>query len=188
MLGEHESQMASLTKSECPVPAVPVGAARRAHLMRALRLLALVALGLAIWASFAPTAVGGRATYVVTDGVSMLPHFKADGLVVTRSESSYHVGEVVAYHNHQLHRVVMHRIVAMDGDRYVFKGDNNDFEDQYHATKSDLVGKEWIYWPGGGRYLNVLRGPLTFAIVIAAITLLAFLAPQRNRHRRRRRA
>jgi signal peptidase I len=137
---------------------------------------------------FLPVSFGGRASYVVTDGVSMLPRFKADGLVITRSESDYHVGEVVAYHNHQLGRVVMHRIVAMDGDRYVFKGDNNDFADQYHATKSDLVGKEWIYWPGGGRYLNVLRGPLTFAIVIAAITLLAFLAPQRNRHRRRRRA
>lgn len=137
---------------------------------------------------FLPVSFGGPASYVVTDGVSMLPRFKADGLVITRSESSYHVGEVVAYHNHQLGKVVMHRIVRMDGERYVFKGDNNDFADQYHAKRSDLVGKEWVYWPGGGRYLKMLRSPLTFAIVIAAITLLAFLTPQRNRHRRRRRA
>lgn len=118
----------------------------------------------------------------------MLPHFKANGLVITQKRSSYHVGEVVAYHNHELHEVVMHRIVGMDGDRYVFKGDNNDFEDQYHPTKSDIVGKEWVYWPGGGRYLTMLRNPLTFAIVIAIITLLAFLMPQRNRHRRRHHA
>jgi hypothetical protein len=76
----------------------------------------------------------------------------------------------------------------MDGDRYVFKGDNNSYDDQYHAAKADLVGKEWIYWPGGGRYLDMLRNPLTFAIVIAVITLLAFLAPKRSRRRRRHHA
>jgi signal peptidase I len=140
------------------------------------------------WSLFAPTAIGGPASYVVTDGTSMLPHFKADGLVITQTRSSYHVGEVVAYHNHQLNRVVMHRIVAMDGDRYVFKGDNNSYDDQYHATKADLVGQEWVYWPGGGRYLNLLRNPVTFALVIAVITLLAFLTPKRGRRRRRHHA
>lgn len=82
----------------------------------------------------------------------------------------------------------MHRIVALDGDRYVFKGDNNDYPDAYHATKADIVGAEWIYWPGGGRYLNDLRNPLTFAVLIGLITLFAFRPSRPSRRRRRHHA
>ena len=136
----------------------------------------------------APTAIGGPASYVVTDGTSMLPHFVADGLVVTRTQAQYSVGEVVAYHNRELQAVVMHRIVARDGSRFVFKGDNNEFRDHYHPTKAELVGKEWIYLPGAGRYLLWLRNPTTFAIIIGLIALLSFRAPRRNRRRRRHHA
>lgn len=152
--------------------------------------LALAALGLGVlavfWAFFAPTAIGGSASYVITDGTSMLPRFHADGLVITRQESSYHVGEVVAYHNRELHTVVMHRIVAIDGDRYVFKGDNNNFRDDYRPTKSELVGREWAYWPGGGEYLGYLRNPLTFAVLIGLITLWAVRPTRLSRRQRRR--
>lgn len=118
----------------------------------------------------------------------MLPRFHADSLVITRKQDSYHVGEVVAYHNHQLHAVVMHRIVARDGDRFVFKGDNNDFRDRYHPTKADLVGREWVYWPGAGRYLVWLRDPMTFAVVVGLVALLSVRPQKRSRRRRRHHA
>lgn len=140
-----------------------------------------------LWTFLVPVELGGSTSYVVTDGTSMLPRFHRDGLVVTRSEPTYHVGEVVAYHNQQLREVVMHRIVARDGDRYVFQGDNNDFRDSYHPTKSELVGKEWIYWPGAGTYLKFLRSPLTFAIVIAVVALISFRPESESRRQRRRR-
>lgn len=154
---------------------------------RAVRLLPVIVCLLIGWMLFAPTAVGGPATYVITDGTSMLPHFRAEGLVITRRQPAYQVGEVVAYHNPLLHTIVMHRIVARQGDRYVFQGDNNDFQDRYHATRSDLIGKEWIYWPGAGRYLGVLRNPLAFGGMIGLITLASFLLPPGRTSRRRRR-
>lgn len=150
-------------------------------------LLAGLAVAALAWAFLAPVAVGGPTSYVVTDGVSMLPRFHANGLVITHSESNYSVGEVVAYHNQQLHTVVMHRIVARDGNRYIFKGDNNGFRDSYHPTKAELVGEEWIYWPGAGRYLTFLRSPLTFAIVIAVVALISFRPESESRRQRRRR-
>ena len=169
--------------------AARVGAAQtRSSARRIVVLLAALAGAALALTIFLPVSLGGSASYVVTDGTSMLPHFRANGLVIARSESDYHVGEVVAYHNRQLKRVVMHRIVAMDGDRYVFRGDNNPYADQFHPSKSDIVGKEWVYWPGAGRYLDMVRSPLTFAILIGIVTLLAFLVPQRYRHRRRHHA
>lgn len=118
----------------------------------------------------------------------MLPHFHADGVVVTREQSTYRVGEVVAYHNRQLGAVVMHRIIARDGDRYVFKGDNNHFRDSYHARRSDLVGEEWIYWPGAGRYLLMMRKPIVFGLVVAGIATLSLRTTRRSRGRRRHHA
>ena len=171
-----------------PVDSVTVGTRHigvgRALTSRVVATLTLVALVATAWLAFAPTAIGGPASYVVTDGVSMLPRFHGDGIVVTQRQAQYHVGEVVAYHNEQLHAVVMHRIVGRDGRRFVFKGDNNDYADQYHPTKAELVGKEWVYWPGAGRYLLMLRNPWTFAVIIGGITMLAFAGSGRSRRRR----
>lgn len=140
------------------------------------RVLVLIAgcAGVALaWLTVMPTAIGGPASYVVTDGTSMLPQFKADGLVVTRAQDSYDVGDVVAYHNRQLGVVVMHRIVGRDGSRYIFRGDNNNFRDLYHPTRADLVGKEWLYVPDGGRYMQWLRSPLAFALLLGLIGWIA---------------
>lgn len=158
--------------------------------VRPRRLLAVFvtgALAAVCWFTLAPLALGGPASYVVTDGVSMLPHFKAGGLVITHTRPSYHVGEVVAYHNAQLKVVVMHRIIAMDGNRFVFKGDNNDFRDADHPTKSQLVGEEWVYWPGVGTYLKLLRQPWAFGMVVALIASTSFRPSRESRRQRRRR-
>jgi signal peptidase I len=160
---------------------------------RIRRLLAgglTVGLILLVWLLLAPVQIGGGASYVVTDGISMLPHFRAEGLVITRSMSAYHVGEVAAYHNQQLHTVVMHRIVATQGNRYVFKGDNNDFIDTFHPTRAEIVGKEWIYIPSAWRILKFLRSPAAFALIMALLGMFAASAyvPRRSRRRRRHHA
>lgn len=41
----------------------------------------------------------------------------------------YDVGDVVAYRNLQLDTVVLHRIVAREGERYVLQGDSNTWLD-----------------------------------------------------------
>lgn len=160
------------------------------RVVRVAAALLLVLLAAVAWRVLGPSTVGGTASYVVTDGTSMLPRFRADGLVITRQQNDYRVGDVVAYHNRKLGVVVMHRIVARDGDRYVFKGDNNGFLDTYHPVAGDLVGKEWVYWPGAGRALKSLRSPGTFALVIGLLGGFAATAyvPRRNRRRRRHHA
>jgi signal peptidase I len=152
------------------------------------RALGLILLGsLCFW--FAPSQFGGLTTYVVTRGTSMEPRFHTGDLALVRSQSSYHVGEVVAYDSKMIHTVVLHRIIARDGARYVFKGDNNNFIDPEHPKASQLVGALWLHIPGVGATLQSIRSPLLIAALIAVglLILTGSVYVRRRRLRRRER-
>lgn len=162
-------------------------AGRRPLAYRRARAALVTALALVAWWVFlAPPALGGRTSYVVTDGVSMLPRFRAGDLVILRKEQSYHVGEVAAYHNLQLGVVVMHRIVAVRDGHYEFKGDNNNFVDQFEPTKAEIVGAEWANIGEVGKYVQKLRDPVVAAVALGILWLASF-APRRASRRQRRR-
>ena len=133
-----------------------------------------------------PPQLGGSTTYVITRGVSMLPQFHAGDLVVVRREPSYRVGQVAAYHNGELGVVVLHRIYAVNGDHYAFKGDNNNFVDSYQPTTSQIVGAEWLHLPGAGRWVNQLREPLVAAVLLGLLWLYTFGPRSKSRRQRRR--
>jgi signal peptidase I len=151
--------------------------------------LTLVALA-AAWFYFAPTGLGGATSYVVTDGISMEPRFHAGDLALVRSQSSYRVGEIVAYHSNNLHTVVLHRIVALDGANYVFKGDHNNFSDFEHPARSQLMGALWLHVAGVGGNLASVRSPALIGALVGLSVLLfagaAFTHRRRLRRRRRR--
>ena len=140
-----------------------------------------------LWYFFAPTALGGKDSYVVTDGISMKPRFHSGDLALVRSQSNYNVGEIVAYHNHMFHTVVLHRIVGRDGARYVFKGDNNNFLDFQHPARSQLMGALRLHLPGMGTKLESLRSPALVGLLLAIAILLFGGAAFTRRHRRRMR-
>ena len=143
---------------------------------RALALLATVAVLGAAWFFLAPPQLGGKTSYAVTFGVSMEPHFHHGDLVVLRQRSSYRVGDVVAYHSHDLNRNVLHRIIAIRNGHYTFKGDNNDFIDPERPVAADLVGSEWLRIPTAGNWLASLHSPLNASIAAFVIVLLLVLS------------
>src|SRR5581483_7429117 len=126
---------------------------RKRSLVLSGALVVLVAVG---WYFFAPVNIGGSTRYVVTSGISMEPRFHTGDLAIVRPAPSYRVGEIVAYHSTLLHVTVLHRIIARRGNRYVFKGDNNNFIDPVQPTRSELLGKLWIHLPHGGFVLKAL--------------------------------
>ena len=148
--------------------------------------LGLIVLG-CVWFWVAPVGLGGSTTYVVTHGVSMEPRFHTGDLALVRSQSSYHVGEVVAYHNKELHTIVLHRIIGRAGARYIFKGDNNNFVDFEHPAASQLIGALWLHIPGAGADLQSIRSPALVGVLVAVgILLLTGAAFARRRRLRRR--
>lgn len=125
------------------------------------------------WLFFGPTQVGGSTSYAVIVGTSMEPMLQRGDLAVIREESTYRTGDVVLYESPQLGSNVLHRIVRVQGGRFVLKGDNNDFLDTEQPTEAQIVGKLWLSAPKVGRVTEWLRDPLHAAILVGLATLLA---------------
>jgi signal peptidase I len=160
---------------------------KRIRLRSGLTTLALVIVAGVAWFYFAPTKIGGSSRYVVTNGVSMEPRFHTGDLAIVRPVSNYRVGEIVAYWSTLLHTVVLHRIIAKDGNTYEFKGDNNHFIDPVRPTRSELLGKLWLHVPRAGRVLEMLHTKVAAGLLCAVVGLLTLFGVKENRRRRRRR-
>jgi signal peptidase I len=158
------------------------------HLRSWLLSATLVVLAVAAWLVLAPTQIGGETSYVTTSGISMAPRFHTGDLAVVRPAQHYKVGQIVAYRSTLLHTVVLHRIVAVKGDRYVFKGDNNGFVDPVRPVRAELIGALSLRVAHGGRILAWLHTPFMAALLtggLAALLLLGAKQQRRRRHRRR---
>jgi hypothetical protein len=118
----------------------------------------------------------------------MEPGFHTGDLAIVRQADAYHVGDVVAYRSEQMNTVVMHRIIGVDGDRYSFQGDNNDFVDVDHPTSADFLGRLAVRIPEGGTWLQRLGSPPALAAVTFALLAGGGAAATTRRRRKRRRA
>jgi signal peptidase I len=136
---------------------------------RAASISAVTALMLAAAWLFWPAQLGGATTYVSTHGISMEPGFSTGDLAVLRPADSYEVGDVAAYFSPSLNTVVMHRIVAVEGDRFVFQGDNNDWLDQDKPTADEILGELFRQVPQGGEALDLIASPWSLVLIFAVV-------------------
>jgi signal peptidase I len=133
----------------------------------------------AAWWFLAPAQLGGSTSFTTVDGTSMLPSLHRSDLVALRAARAYRVGDVAGYHSTLLRRVVLHRIVAIHGDRYVFKGDHNSFLDPDHPTRAQLVGKLWFHVPSAGHAVAALHVPWVVAASAALLVLALGMGDRR---------
>ena len=146
----------------------------------------LVVITVTAWIAFAPMEVGGQAAYVIVAGNSMEPDFHLGDLVIVRKAVTYQVGDIVTYNNVEMDRDVFHRIIGVEGDRYIIKGDHNTWTDSYRPSREELVGKLWIHLPGIGKVFEWMRVPINMAIMagIAGAIVVAVLFLGRSRRGR----
>lgn len=74
----------------------------------------------------------------VVQSESMLPDYKIGTLLIAQVTDEVEIGEIYAYKD-VLGRMIVHRLVEITDEGYIFKGDNNDFTDR-------PVGIERIYY------------------------------------------
>jgi signal peptidase I len=119
-----------------------------------------------IWIAFAPVKIGGQASYVMVNGISMEPSYHTGDLVIVRKEQTYQIGDIVTYRDAEMGAYVIHRIIGIEQGQFVIKGDNNSWVDAYHPTPDEIVGKQWIYAPKAGIAMLWIRKPINLSITV----------------------
>ena len=137
---------------------------RRRLVASLLTALVLVLIAVA-WVAFAPTRLGGQVSYVIVNGNSMEPGMHRGDLAIVRESHAYAEGDVVTYRHPQIGPVI-HRIVARDGEKYVFKGDHNSVIDGFEPAEADLIGKLWFHVPSAGRAMEPFQDRRLAALLI----------------------
>jgi signal peptidase I len=133
----------------------------------------------------APTALGGRATWVSTFGISMQPKIHAGDLAIARPQGSYHLGDIVAYRSPTLGgTVVLHRIVAQGPQGFTTKGDNNHWTDPDQPQGAEILGALWLHIPQGGHVLKLFNDPVLAPALIAVTGAVAGVIGTQVRRRR----
>ncbi len=157
------------------VVSIPPRTALRPRLPHA-KAVALVAAQLAFVAALLwfclPQSFGGRADWVLVSGTSMLPRLHTGDLVLVEHQSSYHVGEVVAYRVPKgqvgAGHVVIHRIIGGNGGTgWRMKGDNRTAPDLWYPTNRDVIGAKQLRIPDAWFVLRVFHMPVLLALFAA---------------------
>jgi signal peptidase len=133
--------------------------------MIALQLAFVAALG---WYCL-PQHLGGRADWVMVSGTSMLPRLHTGDLVLVEHQSSYRVGEVVAYRVPKgeigAGYVVIHRIIGGNGTTgWKLQGDNRTAPDLWHPTDHDVIGSKLLRIPDAWFVIRLLHMPLLLGL------------------------
>jgi signal peptidase I len=130
----------------------------------------------------AGAVVTGRVGYVVTNGISMEPLYHTGDLVVIAPASSYHVGEIVAYHGDlDGHTVVLHRIVGGNATSgFLMKGDNNHSIDPLHPKASQVIGRAVLHVPKVGILMTSPEIRALLALVIVVVLVGMVVEPRRK--------
>ena len=157
------------------------------------RAVVLIAAQLAIVAALGwyclPQRFGGRASWVMVSGTSMLPRLHTGDLVLVERRSSYHVGEVVAYRVPKgqvgAGYVVIHRIIGGNGQTgWRMKGDNRTAPDLWYPTDHDVIGSKLLRIPHAWFFLRLLHMPLMLGLFagVAVFFLIAFAGDRETDH------
>ena len=113
-----------------------------------------------------PMAFGRGGAVVITD--SMTPTIPGNSYIFVKRQENYNVGDIVAFENKR--EVIVHRIVSINGDEVITKGDANNAEDE-PVTKDRIKGKVTFHIPRLGYVLRLFKSPLGSMILV----LLAFV-------------
>lgn len=109
---------------------------------------------------------------------SMEPTLQVNDLVIVHRQDSYRTGDIVVFQTGSA--LVVHRIVSMDGDTVVTKGDANDGADPPIATDA-IKGRVAARIPGVGAAVRFLRTPLGIAAALIAAVVIAEFSFRRER-------
>lgn len=144
-------------------------------LRHASNLLLVAAIGVGWFVFLSPTAVGGPVGLIWVSGTSMEPGLHTGDLVVTYERSEYAVGDVVAFEIPQGGTVIHRVIEATDDGRYLFRGDNRNYDDPWLLGPDSIIGSSVVELHNAATIAAWLTRPPALAVMVALIVLFVML-------------
>lgn len=123
----------------------------------------------------------GYGAAVVLSG-SMEPTFSKDALVLVKKSEDISVGDIVVYQSGN--RLIVHRVIGIDGDTIRAQGDANNVADpafDISAVKGIVIG--WI--PYIGVLINMVKTPAGIILILVCAFLLVELSFRKQKDRDR---
>lgn len=114
----------------------------------------------------------GTGVAVVLTG-SMEPTLMVNDVIIVREADSYEVGDIVVYQSGKA--LIVHRVVAKDGETVITQGDANNIADDPIETRA-IKGKVVAHVPAVGLAVNALKTPAGILILLVAAFALTELS------------
>ena len=114
----------------------------------------------------------GYGAAVVLSG-SMEPIFSKDDLIFVKKTDNINIGDIVVYQSND--SLVVHRVVSIDDDVVITKGDANNIEDA-SFDKSAIKGVVIGCIPSLGIVFNAIKTPAGTVVVLLCAFLLTELS------------
>ena len=111
-----------------------------------------------------PFGYGGA---VVLSG-SMEPTIMVDELIIVKAEENYGVDDIVVYQHGKM--LVVHRIVEMNGETAITRGDANNTNDE-PIDVARIKGRVIGHLPNVGTLIRLLKTPVATILLIAGAVL-----------------
>jgi len=111
----------------------------------------------------------GIGTSVVMSG-SMEPELEVDDMIIYRKAKTYEVNDVAVFVEDGF--AVVHRIVSVDGNTVITKGDANNVNDD-PIELSQIKGKVFAVIPGAGTYMRSVTLPLVILVIVIGVILIS---------------
>ena len=109
---------------------------------------------------------------------SMEPAIPVGSIVITKEQSSYEIEDIISFQ--EKGSVITHRIISIDRERYITKGDANNVADTEKVQQKQILGKVILTIPLLGYLVMWLMSPVGI-ISLFMIIGIWYIATGRNR-------
>lgn len=109
---------------------------------------------------------------------SMEPAIPVGSIVITKEQSSYEMEDIISFQEEGA--IITHRIISIDREQYITKGDANNVADTEEVQQKQILGKVILTIPLLGYLVMWLMSP--FGIISLFIIIgIWYIATGRNR-------
>ena len=106
--------------------------------------------------------------YEIATG-SMEPTLNVKDFIIVKESDKYSVGDIITYKEDNSY--ITHRIIKINGDTLVTKGDANNSEDKI-ISKSEVIGKVVKIIPKGGVIKEIILTPKIIFTLLVTLVLI----------------